>query len=284
MLYADDSKTSKAITSITDQIDLQTDLHRMYLWSQKWLLSFHPDKLKLLTIKTNKKSFNRTYFVGPYKVQNTQLEKDLGVEMDPALSFEKHIAGKVKKAKRMVGAIRRSFRYLDHDTFRLLYKSLVRCHLETSAAVWSPSSRKLIDEIESVQHQATKMLPGMHSLPYEERLRALKLPTLVSRRWRGDMIQVFKILKGFDDTEVSPALPLVEDRGYNLRGHPLNLKVQRSIKEIRRNAFPRRVINVWNSLDDGCKDAATVDAFKGNLDRCWANKDIIYNPNASIDD
>ena len=98
------------------------------------------------------------------------------------------------------------------------------------------------------------------------------------------MIQVFKILKGFDDTEVSPALPLVEDRGYNLRGHPLNLKVQRSIKEIRRNAFPRRVINVWNSLDDGCKDAATVDAFKGNLDRCWANKDIIYNPNASIDD
>jgi len=34
---------------------------------------------------------------------------------------------------------------------------------------------------------------------YEERLRKLGITTLETRRLRGDLIEVFKIFKGFDD-------------------------------------------------------------------------------------
>ena len=42
LLFADDSKIYRQIRNVMDQIDLQTDLHKMYLWSEKWLLKFHP--------------------------------------------------------------------------------------------------------------------------------------------------------------------------------------------------------------------------------------------------
>jgi plasmid maintenance system killer protein len=53
---------------------------------------------------------------------------------------------------------------------------------------------KHIDMIENVQKRATKQIPGMKNLSYEERLRKLELPTLSYRRLRGDMIEVYKII------------------------------------------------------------------------------------------
>ena len=81
--------------------------------------------------------------------------------------------------------------------FLLLYKSLIRRQLEYAQTVWSPYKKKLIDAIEKVQRRATKVLPGMKNLPYEERLRKLNLPSMVYRRSRGDMIETFKILNGY---------------------------------------------------------------------------------------
>ena len=43
-------------------------------------------------------------------------------------------------------------------------------------------------------------------LTYKERLQRLKLPTLVYRRARGDMIEVYKILHGYYDLEAVPCL------------------------------------------------------------------------------
>jgi len=61
------------------------------------------------------------------------------------------------------------------------------------------SLKKDINLLEKVQHQATKLVPGLAKLTYEERLDLLGLTTLKERRLRGDMIEVFnqsiKILK-----------------------------------------------------------------------------------------
>ena len=57
--------------------------------------------------------------------------------------------------------------------------------------------------IESVQKRATKQLPGMKELPYQERLKVLNLPTLAYRRMRGDLIETYKILTDKYDPVVS---------------------------------------------------------------------------------
>ena len=93
---------------------------------------------------------------------------------------------KIKKSNRILGLIKRSFSNLDFESFLLLYKSLIRSHLEYAQTVWSPYKKKYIDAIERVQRRATKILPCLKLLSYEERLRKLNLPSLVYKRSRGD--------------------------------------------------------------------------------------------------
>ena len=107
----------------------------------------------------------------------------------------------------MIGIIRRTFTFIDGEIFTNLYKSLVRPH---GNIVWFPQLKRQSVAIEKVQRRATKLIPMLKDLDYKERpLRQLKLPTLKYRRYRGDLIQVFKIINEID------ALNTFEDFFYH---------------------------------------------------------------------
>ena len=59
------------------------------------------------------------------------------------------------------------------------------------------SLKKDVDLLENVQRRATRLMFKDRGLSYSERLRILGLTTLETRRLRGDLIEVFKIFKGF---------------------------------------------------------------------------------------
>jgi len=166
-----------------------------------------------------------------------------------------------------MGLIRRTFTYLNEETFTKLFKSLVRPHLEYCNSVWSPHLSKDIEIIEKVQRRGTKMLPGFQDLSYEERLKRLKLPTLVYRRMRGDMIEVFKILKGFYDVRVTK--DMFKLHTGNTRGHSLKLCKPTAKRNIKKYYFTSRVVEIWNDLPDNVISATNVNMFKNRLDKHW---------------
>ena len=73
--------------------------------------------------------------------------------MNILVTFNEHIAELIKKANCMLGLTRRNFKYLDENTFTLLYKSLVRSQLEYALSVWFLCRKGLINKIESIQRK-----------------------------------------------------------------------------------------------------------------------------------
>ena len=102
-----------------------------------------------------------------------------------------------------------------------------------------------IKEIEKVQRRATKLVKPICELDYPERLKALNLTTLTYRRMRTDILQVFRIFKGFDKLDYRDFFELSET---GLRGHKWKLKTPTTESRLRQNSFSCRVINTWNSL------------------------------------
>jgi len=203
-------------------------------------------------------------------------EKDLGVTIDSELNFAEHIDTVSKKANGIMAVIRRTFTCIDFKCFCLLYKSLVRPHLEYGVTSWFPYKVKDIITVEKVQKRATKQVKQISHLCYSERLKRLDLPTLRYRRHRGDMIEVFKILRGIYDSEVTGGI-LQLSKITTTRGHSLKLATQPSRLEIRRNSFAVRVVKPWNSLPEEVVMATNVRAFEARLDNFWKDQPVKFN-------
>jgi len=136
--------------------------------------------------------------------------------------------------------------------------------LEYAHSVWYPCKKGDIGlvEMEKVQKIATKLIISLKTLPYKERLRRLKLPTLKYRRLREDMIEVFKIINNMYSTVSVPVLPFAPSSSVT-RGNSFKLLNQRfyHIYDIRKYSFIPRIINTWNSLPDFVVNVDSINIF-----------------------
>ena len=202
----------KCIRNINDCEVLLNCCKEIFAWSENWLMKLNVSKCKILSICHNKNNlikFDYSFDLpghGLVTLEYVDSIKDLGVLMDSSLSFDEHVYAKINMANKMLGIIRRTFTDMDKDSFLLLYKGMVRCHLEYAVSVWNPYKKGVIKDLENLQKRATKLIHNCKGLSYKERLIFLQLPTLKFRRCRGDMIEVFKILNSLYDNNVVPAL------------------------------------------------------------------------------
>ena len=217
-----------------------------------------------------------------YCIDNINLDrvdsfKDLGVVFDTKLNFRTHIDEKVNKAYQMLGILKRNFIHLDADSFLLLYKALVRSHLEYANIIWMPYFQEDIEKIEKVQKRATKLIRTVRKLSYQARLEKLDLPTLKYRRHRGDMIELYKMVTNKYDQDVLPNLVYKVPVGMHTRGNALKMCQQHSHYNLRRHFFINRTVSIWNSLPDTIIEAETINIFKNRLDKFWNTQEIKYN-------
>ena len=119
------------------------------------------------------------------------------------------------------------YRYMYNMSFKYLFQALVRPHLEYAAAVWSPYKSGEIEQIGNVQRKATKQIPSLKNMEYNQRLRKLNMPTLKYRRARVDMIEVLNfsvqcyyfvlsLIYNFDLMPFSSIIYLWASRGWGL--------------------------------------------------------------------
>ena len=109
-----------------------------------------------------------------------------------------------------------------------------------------------------------KMIQGMKKLSNEDKLKRLNLHSLERKRARGDMIEVFKWVKGINKGDINQVLEF-SNEGVT-RGNGYKLRKCRFKTDKGKYWFSNRVVNEWNKLDRNIVGSDTLTGFKKRLD------------------
>ena len=263
--FADDTSLLHPLSAAVDYSHnispLQLDLDLAFNWSTTWAMEFGIAKCAVIHFGASNP--NISYSLGGEQLHVSTEERLLGLIVADTLKPSLHCQKLASAAHAKLSVLFRCFGPIHKRPFLLIYRGLVRPSLEYACQAWSPGMRRDIDLLERVQRRATRMVSGLHGLPYEERLRFLGLQTLETRRHRADLILVYKLLHHLVDYDYRKLLTL--SVSTHLRGHPLKLAKFQSRINIRLHSFPFRVVNPWNGLPASVVAAPSVNSFKHRL-------------------
>ena len=165
-----------------------------------------------------------------------------------------------------LGLIKRIFKYFNAKSLPKLYKIYVRPLLEFCVQVWSPYLVGDIDALENVQRRATKLIPGLSNLPYEETLKILYLHSLYARWLWGDLILTYSILNGLISISSDDLFTL--NTNSRTRGYNLKLYKKRFRLNISKIFFQIMLLAAGTAYQiDYVISADTINSFKNRLDK-----------------
>ena len=241
-------------------------------WADTWQMKFNPGKCKVLHF--GRGNYNYSYTMNGYAPAGTILEctseeKDVGVWISTTLKPSLQCQKAANKANSVLGQMARAVSYRDRITWVKLYKQYVRPHLEYCIQAWSPWLEQDKKALEKVQERAIKMVSGLESNSYKDRLKELGLQSLEDRRVRGDMIQVWKILNNHDNLNKNDFFVPVNQniQQTRLRAVRVNMQKIRVTTDIRKHSFSVRVPDKWNTLPTDVKEARSLNTFKNMYDK-----------------
>jgi ribonuclease P/MRP protein subunit RPP40 len=117
-----------------DVISMQQDINSVVKWCDKWLMKLNYSKCKIMHIgKNNPKS---EYFMedkatnSTHKLAKTESERDLGIQMTNKLKYNEQCTQAVTKDNLMLGILKQTFVNRDENTWKKIYTTYIRTHLE----------------------------------------------------------------------------------------------------------------------------------------------------------
>ena len=233
---------------------------------------------KCLVMHFGKNNIKYEYKMNGCALEEKKEEKDLGVWMEEDSKPSKQCRVAAQNANWALGQLSRAFHYRRASSIVPLYKTFVRPKLEHAVAAWSPWQEGDKEILEKVQRRMVRMISDKKGRTYEEQVENVGLTPLTERRQRGDMMETFRTLKGFNRVEkanwfkfrdpnsnrATRATVSVTEEGQQER---VNVLYKENVRiETRKNFFSVRVVDNWNRIPDAIKDQKTINGFKNSYD------------------
>ena len=248
--------------STEDQLQLQSDLQKVFNWAGKWQMSFNASKCEFLQITRKTKPLTHTYTVDGQNIAETSKHKYLGVTINKHLDWKDHVQNITSSARSTLGVLRRNLSSCPREVKERAYQALVRPKLEYSSAAWSPHVTGQINSLESVQRQAARFVTNNYerTASVTEMLRDLQWDSLATRRIAHQCAMFYKIRQNFVNIPF-PSCVIPSSR----LGRTTNIcsyQIIQSRVNTYKYSFFVRTIPVWNLLPTTVVSANTVQQFQ----------------------
>ncbi|CAI6370700.1 unnamed protein product [Macrosiphum euphorbiae] len=227
LLFADDAKIYKSITSPDNINLLQSDLASFNEWCISNSLSLNIDKCQIVTYSKKHNPLHFNYHICDIALHRSSLFKDLGILFDSKLLFNAHVSAIKNKALAVFGMIKRNCSdFHDPLTFKCLYTSLVRSLLEYAPLIWDHNNVRHNDQLEKVQNKALRFIGHKCNIQrtphsgYENILKLLNLEPLNVRRHLSYNTYLTKLLNNkIDDSFLLSKLNFKVKNHYTRNNH-----------------------------------------------------------------
>ena len=276
--FADDTKLAMVVENSDDAKQMQKNLDSLFQWAEKWKMGFNVKKCKVMHFGRRNQRY--VYTLNGNIIESVSEEKDLGVWVEDDMKPSKQCKMAAQSANWALGQLSRAFHYRKAEHLVPLYKSFVRPKLEHAVAAWSPWTEGDKEVLERVQKRLIRMMSDKRGNTYEERLANVGLTTLVERRERGDAIETFKTINGFNNVNREDWFSFRD--AANTRATRSTVSVSGDDEQLdkkdvlykgnvrldsRKNFFTVRTIHKWNAIPDEVKNCKSINAFKSGYDR-----------------
>ena len=223
-----------------------------------WGLKFNLSKCYIISFIYSAPKFLYPYKIGEQLLARVPVIKDLGINIASNLKWKEHINTIVKNAFKRLWLIIRTVGFdCPSKLKRTLYLALVRSVIEFGSVIWCPTTKELIEIIESVQRKATNIITNNaprwtpNYKNYKERLLECNILPTTFRREITDLIIFLRSRNtntGYNctkhvTTQISADGPATRNRR---RGLNLQTRVQKHSTSAQ--FFPTRLTKLWNSL------------------------------------
>jgi hypothetical protein len=178
---------------------LQSSVNNLVEWAGRNELPLSGPKCNVLHLGANNRK--QDYFMDGKQIAEEVSVRDLGITITTDLRSRTHVSKLVSKANSRLFLFMRLIKSNDPDLLCKIFKVYVRPIVETCSATFVLTTKKEVEQLESVQRRFTKAafsraFPGEDVPDYRERCRRFDLETLEERRIRSDLILAKKILLG----------------------------------------------------------------------------------------
>ena len=112
-----------------------------------------------------------------------------------------------------MGIIKRNYKYLDTESFTLLFESLMRLHLEYGDPTWNLWLKRYITELERAHKGINNQENKQSRLPAET-----LIPDPLLQESEGNMIETYKLLKNI--WQLTAGSDYFRERKYNPQTQP----------------------------------------------------------------
>lgn len=264
-LFADDT-----ILYVTvDDYNLSTELLNANLkkieeWSNQWLVSFNPQKTKLLNMSYKREPPFDDFpvYFNDVQILSVREHKHLGLCIDDKLKWSLHVDAVISSVSKMIDVLQKLKYSLDRHTLQTIYFSFIRPKLEYGSIVWDDCSEYDKLRLENTQLRCARIVSGAkkgtsHELIYQE----LAWSTLSERRKFCKKKFMFNIVNNHCPPYLHDTLPMNVQHRHNLRNDSNIRNFKARTDKFRTSILPD-CIRLWNDLPSVIKNLPSIESFK----------------------